>query len=209
MIESRGLCKYVQILSLIAALLLTVASVVACNTKAGAAPYQATFRDSFEAALGDWQTGADVPEDGEQPGPVAWSIETSQAQSSDGHSSVSLFLDGKHDDGTIWLVRSFNVPANRHLMVKLSFDAWSELESFNTTAKAAVYAGARRPQQEGDFDLSQALNQATGWKRYVCGIDVQSGADGQLWVAVGITAVWETKLTYYFDNLLMEVEARP
>jgi hypothetical protein len=158
--------------------------------------------------LHDWQTGADVPEDGERPGPVDWSIEASQLQSSDGQWSVQFFLDGKHDDGTIWLVHPLHVPAAQDLAVRLSFDAWSESESFNTTGKVATYAGARKPKQEGDFDLSQALNQTTGWKRYSYSMDVQSGDNGQLWMAVGITAVWETKLTYYFDNLLLEIEAK-
>jgi hypothetical protein len=197
----------VRILVLVAGLLLTTASVAACNPRRQAGPYETTFRDSFEAGLGDWQTGADVPEDGERPGPVDWFIQASESQSSDGQSSAEFFLDGKHDDGTIWLFRPFTVPAGQDLTVTLSFDAWSESESFNTTGKVAAYAGARKPQQEGDFDLSQALNQVTGWKRYSYSLEASSGDDGQLWVAVGITAVWETKLTYYFDNLLVEIEA--
>ena len=94
------------------------------------------------------------------------------------------------------------------MKASLSFDAWSESESFNTTGKVAAYGGARRPQQERDFDLSRALNQAAGWKRYSYDTDAQSAEDGQLYVAFGITAVWETKLTYYFDNLLVEIESR-
>lgn len=166
------------------------------------------FRDSFETGLDGWQTGADVPEDGERPAPVAWSIEVSAQQPSDGQSSVKFFLDGKHDDGTIWLARPFNVPVNSDLVVRLHFDAWSAAESFNTTGKVAAYAGSRKPKQEGDFDLSQALNQTAGWKRYSYSMDAQSGDNGQLWVAVGVTAVWETELTYYFDSLLLEIETR-
>jgi hypothetical protein len=79
----RGLHRDVPILFLVVAgLWLIVASLAACSPRPHAGPYQATFRDSFEAGLDDWHTEADVPQDGERPGPVAWSIEESELQSS-------------------------------------------------------------------------------------------------------------------------------
>jgi len=208
MLRQPGWREDARMLLLVASLSLTVTSLAACSPRTQAGPYRASFRESFEAGLVGWETGADVPEDGERPGPVDWSIVVSEAQASDGQVSARLFLDGKHDDGTVWLVRSFNVPGDMELTVTMSFDAWSESESFNTMGKVAAYAGPRRPNQEGDFDLSQALNQRAGWKRYSYSFDVRSSADRQLWVALGITAVWETQLTYYFDNLVMKIEAR-
>jgi hypothetical protein len=208
MLRQQGWRRNAPMLLLAASLLLTVTSLTACTPRTQAGPYKASFRESFEAGLIGWETGADVPEDGERPGPVDWSIEVSDAQASDGQLSARFFLDGKHDDGTIWLVRSFNVPGDMELTVTMSFDAWSESESFNTMGKVAAYAGPRRPNQEGDFDLSQALNQAAGWRQYGYSFVLRTGADRQLWVALGITAVWETQLTYYFDNLVLKIEAR-
>jgi len=208
MLRRKGLGKERRMLLLTAALFLAVTAVSACSPRTQAGPYKASFRESFEAGLVGWETGADVPEDGERPGPVDWSIEVSEAQASDGQLSARFFLDGKHDDGTIWLVRSFNVPGEMELMVTMSFDAWSQSESFNTMGKVAAYAGPRGPNHEGDFDLSQALNQAAGWRQYSYGFNVRSGADRQLWVALGITAVWETQLTYHLDNLVLKIEAR-
>lgn len=167
------------------------------------------LREDFEAGLGNWQTGSDVPEDPNRPGqPVAWSITPSREQASEGQNSVRFVLDGVADDGTIWLVRSFDVPPDQDLLVNLAFDLWSESESFNTLAMVAAYAGPRPPEAEGDFDLSQPANLASGWRRYTYDIPTRSDPNGRVWVAVGISVVWETEVTYYVDNLQVEIQSR-
>lgn len=171
---------------------------------------QVSFQEGFESGLGDWQTGADVPQDPNRPGQtVEWSILASREQASEGQGSVRLDLDGRQDDGTIWLVRSFDLQPDRDLAVSLAFDLWSESESFNTLAMVAVYAGPRPPQAEEDFDLSQAANLASGWRRYTYTIPARSDMNGRVWVAVGISVVWETEVTYYLDNLHLEIKPGP
>jgi len=48
-------------------------------------------------------------------------------------------------------------------------------------------------------------NQAAGWKTYEYAFHVQSDSEGQVWVALGISAVWETEMTYYVDNVRVEI----
>lgn len=165
-----------------------------------------TSPESFEAGLNDWEIGSDVPDDPDRPGQsVLWSIEISKEQVAEGETSARFFLDGKQDDGTIWLARPFNVPANKDFTVNLSFEVWSETESSNTLAKVAAYAGTRRPVGEGDFNLEQPANQVAGWKQYTYSVNARSDETGQLWVALGISVIWETEVTYYFDDVLVEI----
>jgi len=164
------------------------------------------FQEGFEAGLEGWEAGADVPQDPANPGqPVFWSIERSADRANEGSASARFTLDGKQDDGTIWLARPFEVPGDEPLRVRLAFDLWSESESSNTLAHVVAYAGARPPATEEDFDLSQTANQVTGWKTYTYDLRLPANPEGRVWVALGISAVWETEMTYYVDNVHVEI----
>ena len=167
------------------------------------------FSDSFETGLAAWTQGSDVPEDPNNPGqPVAWSIEQSDVQAEDGQYSAEFYLDGQQDDGTIWLVREFDVTAGRTYAVTLSFSLWSETESFNTLAKVAVYAGGKAPAAEADFNVDMAANEVAGWKTYTYMADATATSNGKIRVAFGISAVFETEMTYYIDDVEIEISPR-
>jgi hypothetical protein len=169
----------------------------------------AAFNDGFESGLGAWTQGSDVPEDPNNPGqPVAWSIEQSNAQADEGQYSARFSLDGSQDDGTIWLVREFDLTAGKAYSVTLAFSLWSETESFNTLAKVAAYAGGKAPDAEEDFDVSMAANQLAGWRTYTYVIDATATSNGKIRAAFGISAVWETQLTYYIDDVAIEIEPK-
>jgi len=160
--------------------------------------------EGFERGLEDWTAGADVPEDPDNPGqPVAWSITQSDAQACSGDYSAEFYLDGRQDEGTIWLARSFRVEQAGRYRVTVLLDLWSESESFNTIAKVAFYAGPAEPAAETDFDTTRAANQSAGWRIYTFTGDVTAGEDRTVWVAFGISAAWETEMTYYIDNVLV------
>jgi hypothetical protein len=134
---------------------------------------------------------------------VAWSITQSDVQARTGTCSAQFDLDGKQDDGTIWLTRSFDTRGPGRYRVTMILDFWSESESFNTIAKVAFYAGTAEPAVESDFDTTQPANQSSGWQSYVSTSDVTVGQARRVWVAFGISAVWETEMTYYVDNALV------
>jgi hypothetical protein len=197
--------------SLSAALTLTLLAVLSLACNFGVRPTPAsrewTIEEGFESGLGDWERGADVPQDGDRPNQtVEWSIERSNEQAKGGRASARFFLDGKHDDGTIWLTRSFEVSANQEYAARITLDLWSPSESFNTLAKVAAYTGPRQPMEEGDLNTSQPADQAAGWKRYEYQMNTRSDGQGRLWVAFGISVVWETKVTYFIDDVRIEIK---
>jgi hypothetical protein len=174
------------------------------------APNPVSLQESFEDGLTAWDQGSDVPEDPNNPGqPVAWSIQQSDSVSLAGDFSARYFLDGSQDDGTIWLMQALQAEAGHAYTVDLSLDFWSASESFNTIAKVALYTGAEAPTAEEDFDTSRAANQAEGWKTYNLQAEVAPDTDGEIWVAFGISAVWETEMTYFIDNVQVEAVPAP
>lgn len=170
-------------------------------------PGTVMFSDDFESGLTGWMTNADVPSDPNRPGQlVEWSIAASSELAYQGMQAVKLRLDGRQDDGTIWLERGFDVRPGRMYRVSLDFEFWSESESFVLLAMVAAYAGAQPAQVEADFNTQQAANLLGGWRAYSYEFDVQAGEDGRAWVGLGISAVWETELTYYLDNVEIVLE---
>jgi hypothetical protein len=189
-----------------AVLALLACALAACGGGSGGGDPDPFLADGFEAGLGAWAKGADVPLDPNNPPEfVAWSIEASTEQASEGTTSARYDLDGTQDDGTIWLVRALDVGAGAHV-VTLSFDLWSESESFNQIAKVAAYVGADPPAVEADFDTTEAANLADGWVRYEYEVPVTAGPDGLVRVAMGISAVFESVMTYYVDDVRVFVE---
>ena len=117
---------------------------------------------------------------------------------------MEFFIDGKQDDGTIWLERKISVKQNAQIRVSVSFWLYSEQESFNTIAAVAAYAGTAKPNVEGDFAVVGFANEVAGWKNYAYTADLNTGSNGEAWVAVGISVRWETYMTYYIDDVRIE-----
>ena len=163
--------------------------------------------DDFETDLSQWTTGGDVPRDPNHPGQdIAWDITIRRDRAYQGLQSAQFTLDGRQDDGTIWLQRAFTTSLDRSYRVTLSFQFWSEDASFNTIAKVAAYAGPQAPAVEADFNTTLAANLVAGWRSYNYSFTTRSSDEGQLWVAFGISAVWEAQITYYLDNVEITVE---
>jgi len=170
-------------------------------------PSLPTLADGFETGLGAWSQDAHVPHSVEDPTvPVPWAIDLTDQPVHEGISAVRLWLDGRQDDGTIWLERALPVAPHADWTVHVSAAYWSESESFNTTAEVALYAGDVSPEVELDFDVSGILNEVGGWKVYAHTFDVTSGADGQVHIGVGVNVVWETWITYYLDDVRVWIE---
>jgi hypothetical protein len=168
------------------------------------APPSVTLRQGFEVGWEGWQKGSDVPQDPTTHRPVEWSIELSTKQAKEGYGSARFFLDGRQDDGTIWLAKLLTVPKGRPLIVNLSFYLWSPEQSSNIRAYVVAYAGALLPVEEAEFTHKEPADKAKGWRRYQFTMPVASTA-GELWVALGISVAWETVLEYFIDDVRVEV----
>ena len=165
------------------------------------------LREDFERGFGEWVPDADVPLDPNNPGyAVEWRIERVKNFTYSGDYWLMLFIDGRQDDGTIWIERKISVRGNSQVKVDVSFQFYSDGESFNTIAGVVAYAGVRNPEAEGDFVVLGPANEVAGWKEYSHTTVLDADSQGQLWVAVGITVRWETFMAYFVDDVEITIE---
>jgi len=158
--------------------------------------------ESFEVGFNDWVADADVPMDPNNPGHhVAWNVSRVTTQAYSGQYSAALFIDGRQDDGTVWIERKISVENNSEIQVKITFQLYSEQKSFNTIAGVCAYVGLSNPEEEADFEVIGNANEAAGWKAYSHTATLNTGSNGEIWVAAGITVRWETQMTYNVDNV--------
>jgi len=165
-----------------------------------------TIKEGFENGFSEWAADADMPLDPNNPGHfVEWSITRSTDIASSGQYSLKFFIDGRQDDGTIWIERKIAVRKNALINVNISFDFYSEQESFNTIAVICAYIGVRNPEFEENFSVIGSANEVAGWKRYSLAANIETGSSEEIWVALGISVRWETFMTYYIDNIEVQI----
>jgi len=169
-------------------------------------PNHQAMDDGFEEGSGGWVADADVPADPNKPGHlVAWNITRTTYVANSGRYSLKFFIDGVQDDGTLWIENKISVRNKARIQVKVSFELYSEHESFNAIADVCAYAGLRNPEVEGDFTVLGPANEIAGWKKYTYTTILDVGSSDEVWFAVGITVRWETRMTYYIDDVEIEV----
>lgn len=169
--------------------------------------------ESFEDGLEDWETAAHIgPE--EDVSDFEWAIERSQEQATAGDWSLSVFTEGDHDDGTAWATTEVD-PGDADAF-EVTFDAWSQSESFNILRNAVAYLGPEAPTEEADFPdpgvntsevddapyggIREPLHLAEGWHEYGFSWEPESVPE-TLYVSVGVSVVWEADATHFFDDL--------
>lgn len=193
------------------------AGITGCSAP-GTNPNTVNFADDFESGFTGWDTGTDLPDDPNNPGnAVDWRISHSTARAASGAASLQYYLDGRQDDGTIWIVRAVPVDGGTAYEVSMRTGAWSASESFNTLAHLVMYAGQSQPTAESSFPepgsnttgagttrtggLREPLNQVEGWRTYTFSWTTEPFDSATLYIAVGISAVWETEMTYFVDDV--------
>jgi len=161
-----------------------------------------TLIEGFENGFGNWVIDVDVPPDPNNLNQtVEWNITRTTGTTHSGQYAIKLFINGRQDDGTLWLERNVITPRNVQVKVTVSFWLYSEEESFNTIAAVVGYSEARNPETEEDLEVLGAANQVAGWKQYSFEATVNTGSSGDVWVALGISVRWETLMTYYVDDV--------
>lgn len=165
-------------------------------------PQPQSFTYDFEGNFDDWTADSHLPLDPNNPGKlVDWKVEPAGNVSFSGNKSVLLYIDGTQDDGTIWIERKLTLEPNTQKNVNVSFQFWSQSESFNSLAVVVGYAGSQNPEVEEDFQILGSANQAEGWKTYNLKQQLQTGNSGDIYVALGFSVRWETDLTYFIDDV--------
>ncbi|MFC7167393.1 hypothetical protein [Halospeciosus flavus] len=148
---------------------------------------------SFEAGLRSWSVGTDLPTDPNTGGPVETDVRVTGERASSGERALELSIDGRQDDGMVWVQQPVDLGHGSTLAV----DVYSPQESFNTITKVAAFAGPDRVLRESEFDTSRAVEDHGGWKTFEYPVD----GDGLGVVAVGISVVWETEVTRWVDDV--------
>ena len=160
------------------------------------------YYENFEKGFGDWVADADVPSDPNNPGsPVAWSVNLDSTLAANSTYSLKFFIDGRQDDGTVWIERKIPVTANSTVNVLVTFKLYSETASANSLAAACAYVGLDDPENESQFTIVGNTNEVAGWKLYNYTTTITLGGKVELWVAVGITVRWETEMFFNVDDV--------
>ncbi|PVX27287.1 MAG: hypothetical protein CW716_03075 [Candidatus Bathyarchaeum sp.] len=165
-------------------------------------PRPIKYNEGFEQDFGGWTGDADVPPDPNNPGSnVYWNVSRTTSPTRPGQQSVKVYIDGKQDDGTVWIEKAMSTRRNAQIQVKISFDVYSENESLNVIAAVVGFAGTSNPETEADFAVLGQANEVSGWKRYTHTITLKTDSSGEVWVALGISVRWETEMTYNIDDI--------
>ena len=127
-------------------------------------PKPIVYNESFEEEFGGWIKDADVPLDPNNPGqPIAWNVSRAASRAHSGQYSVEMQVDGRQDDGTVWIEKKISVKNNLQIQVKISFEFYREEESFNVIAGVCAYAGILNPEVEANFTVVGNANEFAGW----------------------------------------------
>ena len=174
-----------------------------------AAPPREYF-ESFENDFGGWVSDHFIDCEHLPPpvGPCTftWGIERSTAQAQYGSWALKSFLDGRNDDGTIWVEKSFLAPPNSLVVdVALTFYLWSETVSPVNNWPVHAFIGLFNPETELDLPIIGTTDRTKGWQSYTYKKTILTGADGMFWVAFGFGAVWEVERTYFMDSVSVQI----
>ena len=162
---------------------------------------------SFENGLDGWipkATDTDHPT-------VTWSIAPSQERAVDGTSSAKLALENLNDAGKIWLERLFNLRPNRsyHVKVQFSFGTadWGDANHWTIIAGVRTSPAVTRSDltYQGLTSNGESSNTGYKWLEKSYEFDLLAGADGALYIDLGVWGTWETYRAYYIDNVRITV----
>lgn len=166
--------------------------------------------------LSGWTPKSDVPLDPNRPGSkVAWNVTACDDAAYEDHvhiqyhpvHSACFYLDGRQDDGTVWISRVIPVAAGRPYLANVTVKAFGQ-ESFNTVADIVVRLGHTGAATEADFatgtdgrhaSVRQPLDTANGWTTYFLEWEAGRAPANEFVLDIGISAIWETEMTRYLD----------
>ena len=161
-----------------------------------------TMTHGFEQGLSPWVADDYI---GATTLPWVFVVRRSQAQAHDGEWSVEVSIDGRNDDGTVWLERAVSLGAGTY-DVTLSFWLWSESVAQIGVWEVLGYVGEGDPEVELDFTGLGPANQTQGWHRYEHTQSIALTGGSQVWVAAAINVVFETLWrTHYIDSMTIEI----
>jgi hypothetical protein len=174
------------------------------------------LQSSFESGLEGWTVNAtDLIVGGAE---IPWWIRPSTGQAFEGSGALELYMANYTDAAKIWIVRSIDVPPSSPYRVTISYvfatKDWGDVNNFVVISGAANFephtiAGDQSPPLVRE-PTSNGASTDVGyrWVQKKVDVNVVSGADGRLYVVVGVWGTWETERTYYIDAVHVQVYPR-
>ena len=166
-----------------------------------------TITYNFTDSLEGWETGWHKDSTTGTTGTVSWSAERGSGDGGPGSLKFDMG-DGFGDDGTLWIARRFPAPAGVTAPMTVSFDLYSEEESFVNNFQVKATIRPDKPDRQNDFVTIGETNTAAGWVPYSYTRTLTSQT-GSVWVAVGIRVAWESHRDYWIDGVSVTGVAVP
>ena len=180
------------------------------------------IEEDFEDGLDGWAVRSHVGSDA--GGAFRSEVTLSDEHARSGERSLRLFTGGEHDDGTAWVVRDVAVTPDVAYDATVTVHAWSASESFNTLRHLVAFLGPYEPVVEEDFPaagenssgtdglatggLREPLDLEAGWRSYSFTWRAPPVEGDRLWLAVGVSVVWETDRADFLDDVAVELVPR-
>ncbi len=153
---------------------------------------------NYEDGMEGWEPDHQITcGDATPPCEFVWGVQRSTEQAKQGRYSLRVSLDGRNDDGTVWIERPFSVPST--VTVNLSFWLWSPSESQANRWPVLANVGIRNPRSEADFTIIGETDTAPGWVQHTYSRTFKTGEATRIWVGYGVGATWEIARVYYLD----------
>jgi len=119
--------------------------------------------------------------------------------------AIMLYLHNTNEAGKIWIERLFEAEPNGSYQVHVEYDFASA--DWKDTGLWTIITGVVSAPLESELilqgDTSNNAKPEDGfvWLRKNYDFNVKSGADGKVYVLVGVSGTPETARTYYVDNM--------
>ncbi len=179
-----------------------------CSGGGGIGLPDGTQQFSFESDLQGWSTDAtDVRDEGNPPAVATWSITRSPERARDGSASLKLTANNLTDAIKIWVERPFSVQPNTRYQVTIQFAFasadWGDFGLWRIIAGATPASPEDRDDLtfQGETGNGADADQGYQWLEKSYTVTATSGADGKLYVALGVWGTFEVEKTYYLDNV--------
>lgn len=187
---------------LLAAVAAALVLLVACDTDGGITVYPEVEQTwGFEDGLSGWTAAS-------ANAGATWTVDVTGAASASGSRSLMIDLPGAGPSARVWVQRAFEVDTTRTYTVTVEFDlasteavdatSWNVLAGASANAPTGADLAARGPTEGGSGSEPTWVH-----RRYT--FQAISGADGALWIGVGIGSTSAESRTYYLDDVRVEL----
>ncbi|MDG6228826.1 MAG: hypothetical protein QCH96_02545 [Candidatus Thermoplasmatota archaeon] len=170
-------------------------------------PITDSFQYSFESGFEGWKIdGTDLSDPD-----INWSIDVTDEESYDGLYSVRLYLDNMNDAGKIWIEKQFNVTAQAHYEVTISYMFGTRDYGDFNLFRIITGATTDDPETAGDLifqdDTGHHLDNETGlvWTTRSYTTTVHIDESRTMYIMLGVWGTWETARTYYIDAVNISI----